>query len=181
MGTPVFSTGSTLGALLKRVLVDNLGDLCIRQVQAKKACQSTEFTERPPAQGLITGLGTEFRVPMVPPVAYPPDLVIQDVLDVVVNSLFQVKGTKLAVEKMLRVDLRDVVIPAHHHIPQVPVGDDVPLSASLEGFVRSLPTKVDEVAGRPIDGQTLEESSLSGCGLSGLRAKEKRNGTLGPR
>jgi len=69
---------------------------------------------------------------VVPPVAYPPHLVIQDVFNIVVNSLFQVKGTKLAVEKMLRVDLRDVVIPAHNHIPQIPVGDDVPLSASLE-------------------------------------------------
>ncbi len=36
MGTPVFSTWPTLGALLKRVLVDDSGDLRIRQVQAKK-------------------------------------------------------------------------------------------------------------------------------------------------
>jgi len=102
MGTPVFSTGPTLGALLKRVLVDNSGDLRIRQVQAKKVCQSTEFTERTPAQGLITGLGTEFRVPVVPPLAYPPHLVIQDVFNIVVKSLFQAKRTKLAVEKMPR-------------------------------------------------------------------------------
>ncbi len=58
MGTSVFSTWPTLGALLKRVLVDDSGDLRIRQVQAKKACQSTEFTERIPAQSLIPGLGT---------------------------------------------------------------------------------------------------------------------------
>ncbi len=51
MGTPVFSTWSTLSAFLKRVLVDNSGDLCIRQVQAKKACQSTEFTARTPRNG----------------------------------------------------------------------------------------------------------------------------------
>ena len=70
MGTPVFSTWPTLGALLKGVLVDNSGDLCIRQVQAKKTGQSTEFTERTLTQGLIPGLGTEFRVPVVPAFIY---------------------------------------------------------------------------------------------------------------
>ena len=47
--------------------------------------------------------------------------------------------------------------------------------------MRSLPTKGDEVAGRPIDGQTLEESSLSDRGLSASRAKERGNDTLGQR
>ena len=69
---------------------------------------------------------------VVPPVAYPPHLVIQDVLNVVVNTLFQAEGTKFAVEKMLRIDLRDVVIPANNDISQIPVDDYVPLSASLE-------------------------------------------------
>ena len=40
MGTPVFNTGLTLGALLEGVLVADTRDLRIRQVQAEKDCQS---------------------------------------------------------------------------------------------------------------------------------------------
>ena len=168
MGTPVFSTWPTLGALLKGVLVDNSGDLCIRQVQAKKTGQSTEFTERTLTQGLIPGLGTEFRVPVVPPVSYPPHLVIQDVFNIVVNSLFQAKGTKLAVENMPRVDLRDVVIPAHNHIPQIPVGDDVALSASLENSCvpfrpREMKSQDHQLMGKPLKSLLSQVVVCLGC------------------